>query len=291
MSEERREDESIVEAEAVAGAPGREGGRMRALSLLVGGLAEAGDLLREWAQEEAAEKTGANEIVYRAALGLTVKSAERVDRRIRTVAKLSGSFGQLLFAPGRAMANSRPLSPLRRQFDRLVERGQAETEAWIATGQETEIQGRQTARAALTHSTQKIAEWAGGEPAVEELIDKQVARIAPELSHVPQLDQAIQQLADRYIAYLSEHPEKVQTLIQDQGDVYITYLTQNPQQVQTLIQGQSKGLVSEVTDEVRARTVTADNIVETLARSLFRRGKRKELAAQTGLDKAEDKEN
>jgi hypothetical protein len=243
---------------------------------------------------------------------------------------------------------------LRRRFDRFVERGETEVEAWIAKGKVTETQGRQMARVALSRSTRHIVQWAGDEPAVEELIDEQVARVVPALTDVPQMDEAIQQLADRYIAYLSqqppqaleellraqiqwaiadlyrnpppalrqlvreqvqeilpellgmaalddlvrqvadnyiaylnEHPERVHSLIREQGDVYITYLTQNPEQVQTLVQGQSKGLVSEVTDEVRARTVTADNLVETVARSILRRGKRQQPASEAKSEQTE----
>lgn len=353
MNDEWQEDETPAEG-AVLDHLGDSSAGALILPLLFGGLAEAGDLLREWILGEPSQEPVGNERVRQAAVGVTAKSAEKLEGAVRSTARLSRGFGRLMFAPGRAVSNSRPLRPLRRRFDRLVERGEAEVEAWIAKGQETETQGRQMARAVLARSTQDIVQWAGGEPAVEELIDKQVARIAPTLADMPQVDEAVQrlandyiaylsqqppealeellraqirwaigdlyqnpppamrelvreqvqvilpellgmptlddlvrQVADNYIAYLNQHPERVQSLIQEQGDVYITYLTQNPEQVQTLVQGQSKGLVGEMTDQVRARAVTADSIIESVARSILRRGTRAQTTPVTRPDEVQ----
>lgn len=360
MNAARRKAETDPEAEGVEGSQPVRDVPVRVLPLLVGGAAEAGDALRDWMRGDEAEKPVAKKAVRHGALGLTVTSAEAVDRRVRSAGRAARRFGRLFFAPGRAVGKSRPLRPLRRRYERLVERGEAEVDALIAKGQESEAQGLEMARSAFSRSTQEIARWVGAEPAVEELIDKQVARIVSELTEVPRMDAAIQRLADgymaylsqqppqaleallraqirwavadlyqnpppalrqlvraqvqeilpellgmpalddvvrdvadNYIAYLNQHPEKVQSLIRDQGDVYITYLTQHPEQVQTLIQGQSKGLVSEVTDEVRARTVTADGLAETLARSVLRRGQRKQSetgSAQDATGETERKE-
>ena len=80
-----------------------------------------------------------------------------------------------------------------------------------------------------------------------------------------------------YLTYLNEHPDEVQTLIRTQGDVYIDYLNAHPAQVQTLLQGQSLGLASQVRDEIRERTVTADGLVDTIVRNLLRLKPREEL--------------
>jgi hypothetical protein len=53
-------------------------------------------------------------------------------------------------------------------------------------------------------------------------------------------------------------------------DEYIEYLTSNPE-VQELVQQQSTGLANEVIEEVRERTVSADNLLEGIARSLLHR--------------------
>lgn len=120
------------------------------------------------------------------------------------------------------------------------------------------------------------------DPAVTQVIRAQVAALLPEL--LPELaqDAEIQQLirvqAAAYLAYLNEHPEEVQALIRNQGDVYINYLNANPAQVQTLLQGQSLGLASQVRDEIRERTVTADGLVDAIVRNILRLPPREALA-------------
>ncbi len=120
------------------------------------------------------------------------------------------------------------------------------------------------------------------DPAVTQVIRAQVAALLPEL--LPELaeDAAIQQLirtqAAAYLVYLNEHPDEVQALIRNQGDVYINYLNANPAQVQTLLQGQSLGLASQVRDEIRERTVTADGLVDAVVRNILRLPPREALA-------------
>ena len=143
----------------------------------------------------------------------------------------------------------------------------------------------------------------GEVPAVKELVRNQVAAILPELADDPAVTQVIRaqvaailpnscQMAEdagdtavdpgagqrAYLAYLNEHPDEVQALIRNQGDVYIDYLNAHPAQVQTLLQGQSLGLASQVRDEIRERTVTADGLVDTVVRNLLRLKPREALA-------------
>lgn len=59
-------------------------------------------------------------------------------------------------------------------------------------------------------------------------------------------------------------------------DDFINHLAENPE-VQALVTKQSLGLASEVRDEVRERTVTADNVVESLVRRILRREPRASL--------------
>jgi hypothetical protein len=61
-------------------------------------------------------------------------------------------------------------------------------------------------------------------------------------------------------------------------DKYIEYLTTNPE-VQELVQQQSTGLANEVIEEVRERTVSIDNLLEGMARSVLRRMPRAVLPA------------
>lgn len=59
---------------------------------------------------------------------------------------------------------------------------------------------------------------------------------------------------------------------------FITLLSENPE-LADLVQQQSVGLVGEVVDEVRSRTISADVLAETLVRRLLRRPPRSELPA------------
>jgi hypothetical protein len=244
---------------------------IEALPLIAAVVAEVGDLLRALVQGEgAAQSAGDNQARY-AAIGLTAKSAERVSRGIRSAMKASGHLASLLMAPGRFVANSRPLRPAKSRFDKLVERGKEEVESWKEEGQEMESDGRQMLRQTVSSGKGQVIHWIGSDPAIEELVKR---------------------IADNYIAYLNDHPELIETLIREQGDVYINYLNENPEQVQGLVQGQSSGLVAEVTDQVRERTVTADTLLEMTVRSLFRRGERanasSEMTSEQPLEISDD---
>jgi len=59
-------------------------------------------------------------------------------------------------------------------------------------------------------------------------------------------------------------------------DEFIDHLAENPE-LQQLITQQSIGLASEARDEVRERTVTADNLMEGIVRRILRRTPRAEL--------------
>ena len=59
-------------------------------------------------------------------------------------------------------------------------------------------------------------------------------------------------------------------------DEFIDRLAENPQ-LQAVITKQSIGVASDMRDEVRERTVTADNLMEGLVRRILRRTPRAEL--------------
>jgi len=65
--------------------------------------------------------------------------------------------------------------------------------------------------------------------------------------------------------------------VQEVGDRYIAYLNEHPDDVQNLVQGQAIGMATEVRDDVRTVTVTGDTFLETLVRALLRRTPREDL--------------
>ncbi len=147
-----------------------------------------------------------------ALIGAVFAAEAQAGRSLRAAgraARLAGNLAELLGGPVYA---SRPLRPVRRQIDRLAERGRQEVEAWIDLGRVEDQASRDLARAALY--------------------------------------------------------ERV--------DNAIGYLTANGE-VQELVQSQSVGLVDEVIEEARERTVSADNFLESLVRSALRRPQRWEL--------------
>jgi len=96
--------------------------------------------------------------------------------------------------------------------------------------------------------------------------------------HVDGVQELVRDQVSKYLAYVMEHPEELEKLVQVIGDEYLEYLKEeNPEPLQAIIHGQSMSLVGEITDEVRARTVTADSVVEMFVRSLLRRPARQEL--------------
>jgi hypothetical protein len=62
----------------------------------------------------------------------------------------------------------------------------------------------------------------------------------------------------------------------EQVDRSIDYLTSNPE-VQELVQSQSVGLIGEIVEETRERTVSADYFIEAWARTILRRPMRSNL--------------
>jgi hypothetical protein len=56
----------------------------------------------------------------------------------------------------------------------------------------------------------------------------------------------------------------------------VQYLAERPE-IQDLIQSQGIGLASEVVDEVRERTISADTVLEGVFRAILRRTPRSEL--------------
>lgn len=117
--------------------------------------------------------------------------------------------------------------------------------------------------------------------AIQALILAQVELILPELADDPGIQQLVLAQVDAILPELAESAA-ILDLIRVQGDKYIDYLNEHPDKVQNLISGQSMGIASQVMDEVRERTVTADTVAEMFARRIL--GKR----ARTEIDEPPD---
>lgn len=92
------------------------------------------------------------------------------------------------------------------------------------------------------------------------------------------IQEVVRDQVSKYLTYAMENPDELEALVQLIGDHYLQYLKEeNPEALQEIVQGQSLSLASEITDELRARTVTADTVVEMFMRSILRRPARQDL--------------
>jgi hypothetical protein len=133
--------------------------------------------------------------------------------------------------------------------------------------------------ALIAAQVEKLMPVLARHPAVGSLVREQVTRILPQLVQDATVQSLIRAQAGQYLDYLRANPEQVQALIRQEGDAYIAYLNANPESVQQLVTGQSVGMATEVMDEVRERTVTADSVVEMLVRNILRRKPREQVEA------------
>jgi hypothetical protein len=256
--------------------------------LLVGGILEGSSLLLNWLDvgerrrasvpdSEAQAGEDPDQRAKQAAIGLTFRSAEAASDNLNAALRISEKVGGALLAPARRIFNTRPFRPLRKRFDNIVARGEQEMEDWIQLGAEEESRSRALARETAYYVLEDVVRYLANSPALEALVNAQTDRLAGDLPQTTQIDVLVRVLANNYITYLSENPDQVQGLIRAQGDTYLAHLEENPEPVQTLVQGQSAGLIEDITGEIRQFTVTADSLLELLARKLFRRSSRAEL--------------
>jgi len=134
------------------------------------------------------------------------------------------------------------------------------------------------ARHVASSTVNQVMDVLTGNPGIDNILQLHLGNYQRYLKEHPEdTDRLVEAIAANYLAYLQEHPEQVEALIRSQGDGYINYLNENPESVQDLLTGQSTGLATELVEEVRERTVSADNVFEMIARSILRRTPREEL--------------
>ena len=229
------------------------------LRLLLGGALEVADLLQRWLEEgesihaagtanqQSAQGESARQQAVYVSIAMLFAYYEMARRGVGRVAHASGRAANFWL-------NAFP--PARNWLGSWVNDHESDLERWIQIGRAEARRSRSLARY-LTGST------------VDYVVDN--------LSGNQTVDSLVQSVAGNYLAYLNEHPEQVEALIRSQGDEYIDYLNKNPEMVQNLLAGQSTGLANELVEEIRERTVSADNVFEMIARSILRRAQREEL--------------
>jgi len=192
--------------------------------------------------------------------------------------------------------------PAKKRWQAYWDKVESVVAYWVETGRQEEPYSKAMAQDLIPQIIDDVVLSLSENEAIQTLIQIQVGMY---LNHVitnpTEMDDLVQTVADRYIAYLNtDNKEPVQELVQIQVSEYLTYVKQNPQEltelvevigdryldylqeenpeaIQQIIHGQSVGLVGEIADEIRARTVTSDTVVEMFMRSLLRRPARQEL--------------
>ena len=251
------------------------------LRLLVGGSLEVVDLLHQWLEEGEARQrallaenhsapgeTAGQQALY-ASLALLFASYEVTRRGLGRMAHATGKVTQFwlgAFAPARRMLGS------------WVSDHESDLERWIRTGRVEAQRSRGVARHVASSTVNQVMDVLTGNPGIDNILQLHLGNYQRYLKEHPEdTDRLVEAVAANYLAYLQEHPEQVEALIRSQGDGYINYLNENPESVQDLLTGQSTGLATELMEEVRERTVSADNVFEMIARSILRRTPREEL--------------
>ena len=117
-------------------------------------------------------ETDADRVKY-ATLGAVAKSSNVMQRGVSTLGRISnrahGRFTRA-FSP---IANSRPMSPVRRQYQRFIDRGDMIVSDWIATGRREEYLSRQLAQDAATETIEETLDYLADSPELDELILEQ----------------------------------------------------------------------------------------------------------------------
>jgi hypothetical protein len=251
------------------------------LRLAVGSSIEAVVTLRRWLEEAEAAQPGSSADdgpvagepaglrALHVSIALLFASLGAVRHGLSRAADASGTVARFW---------SRAFSPARRMLGSWVGGHEAGLERWVQAGRAEVGRSRALARSVAGRAMSRVVGQLAGHDAVDALVQAAAGAYLRYLQEHPEAaDGLVQELAGNYLSHLQEHPEQVQTLIRLHGDRYIEYLNRNPEMVQNLVSGQSTGLATELVDGVRARTVSADNVFEAIARSILHRTPRERL--------------
>lgn len=102
-------------------------------------------------------------------------------------------------------------------------------------------------------------------------------------AHPEQLDGVVGEVGSRYMATLRQDSPELTRLVQTVGDRYMEHLQENPSNVQDLLTGQSMNMATEIVEEVRNRSSSADTTLDKVVRNLLRLKPRPENAPPPSL--------
>lgn len=210
------------------------------------------------------------------AIGLMFEGLDRTRQARQLLWKLTRASAKTGATLTRPLTRSFLFAPLRAVARQAQAAGEERLVALANRGRLEEPQARQLALKMAPAVMDEIVRYLTNNTAVHQLVQSEVSRVVPELQADAQLDSLVDSQVARVVDKLVENTA-VQKLVRAQADIYIGHLQENPEPIQDIVQGQSLGLATEVMDEVREKTVTADTLIEEVVRRILRRPPRSEL--------------
>jgi hypothetical protein len=157
-----------------------------AMRLLIGGAVIGREELKKRFQEKQSEthftavelnevtpiETDTDRLRY-ATLGAVTKSTNALQKGVSILGRISNKTYARLTHTLSPITNSNPMKPVRRQYQRFIDRGDMILSDWIATGRREEYLSRQLAQKAATETIEETLDYLAISPEMDELMLEQ----------------------------------------------------------------------------------------------------------------------
>jgi hypothetical protein len=116
-----------------------------------------------------------------AAVGALVQLSDVVIQGAQVLLKTSDSAIRLASRVASPVTGSRPLGPLRRQFQRFEARGEQVLQGWVATGRKEEYLSRTLTEETSTEVIEEVLDYLAVSPEMDQLVQAQTQDMAGEV--------------------------------------------------------------------------------------------------------------
>lgn len=116
-----------------------------------------------------------------ALIGFVFETEERISSGFSRLNRFGNALGRAANPLFKTLSNSRRLSPVRKRYNKLVNRGEAEVSRWITLGRAEETSSRQLAHIALDETVDSSIEILAVNPEIQDLIQSQGTGLAYEV--------------------------------------------------------------------------------------------------------------
>lgn len=108
-----------------------------------------------------------------ATIGAMAKSSNAIRGGASLLGRISNRAYQRITRSISPITNSRPMSPVRRQYQRFIDRGDMIVSDWIATGRREEYLSRQLTQDVAVESIEGTLDYLADSPEMDELVQAQ----------------------------------------------------------------------------------------------------------------------